>query len=119
MDTETGGFFSRIFWRLEAKVEKDTPRIIAKLHESTPYRLYPDAAEAVSKVKKRGFKKTIVTTGTHFIVRNAVKPIRKYFDFIITGYEAGRDKSNPKRHEKVLGILGVMPHEVAMIGSDA
>jgi len=120
MGTETGVlfFFSRIFWRLKVKVDKETLDTVVKLLESKPYQLYPDAAETVIKAKKNGFKTAIVTTIAYFQFKRAVKPIRKYFDFIMTGYEAGCDKSNPKMYRKVLEILNSKPEEAVMIGDD-
>jgi FMN phosphatase YigB (HAD superfamily) len=61
-----GRFFARIFWRLKVEVDKDTLNVIARLLESTPYHLYPDAAEAIVEAKKYGFKTAIVTTIARF-----------------------------------------------------
>jgi putative hydrolase of the HAD superfamily len=111
-------FFSKIFWRLKVKVDKETLNWIVKLLDSKPYQLFPDASEAVIKVKKNGFKTAIVTTIAHFNFKKAVKPVRKYLDFIMTGYEAKCDKSNQKMYKKVLEILGVKPDEAVMIGDN-
>ncbi|UCE95212.1 MAG: HAD-IA family hydrolase [Candidatus Bathyarchaeota archaeon] len=111
-------FFSKIFSRLRVKVDRKTLVTIAKLHENRPYELYPDAKEAVIKAKKNGLKTAVVTSGTHFILKDAVEPIEKYLDFIITGFEAGCDKSNPKMYRRVLEILGVSPMEAIVIGDD-
>lgn len=111
-------FFSKIFWRLKVKVDKETLNWIVKLLESKPYQLFPDASEAVIKAKKNGFKTAIVTTIAHFNFKKAVKPVRKYLDFTMTGYEAKCDKSNPKMYQKVLEILRVKPHETVMIGDN-
>jgi len=109
-------FFSKIFWRLKVKVDKETLGWIVELLESKPYELYPDASEAVVNAKENGFKTAIVTTIAHFQFKKAVKPVRKYLDFIMTGYEARCDKSNPKMYQKILEILNVKPHEAVMIG---
>jgi len=111
-------YFSRIFQRLKVKVDKDTLDTIVKLLESKPYQLYPDAAEAVIKAKQSGFKTSTVTTIAYFQFKKAFEPIRKYFDFIMTGYEAGCDKTNPKMYRKVLEILNVKPEEAVMIGDN-
>ncbi|HVP92528.1 MAG TPA: HAD family hydrolase, partial [Acidobacteriota bacterium] len=111
-------FFSQIFWRLKVKVDTETLHAIVKLLESRPYRLYSDAAEAVPKSKKNGFKTATVTTIAHFQFKKAITPIKKYFDFIMTGYEAGCDKSNPRMYRKVLEALDVKPEEAIMIGDD-
>lgn len=111
-------FLSRIFWRLKFRVDKETLDTIVKLLESKPYQLHPDAAEAVIKAKKNGFKTAIVTTIAYFKFKKAIQPIRKYFDFVMTGYEAGCDKSNSKMYRKVLEILKVKPYETIMVGDD-
>jgi len=59
-----------------------------------------------------------VTTIAHFNFKKAVQPIRKCLDFIMTGYEARCDKSNPKMYQKVLEILNVKPEETVMIGDN-
>jgi HAD superfamily hydrolase (TIGR01549 family) len=111
-------YFSRIFWRLKVKVDEETLNAIVKLLEDKPYQLYPDAAEAVIKAKEKGFKTAIVTTIAYFQFKKAMRPIKNYFDFIMTGYEAGCDKTNPKMYRKVLEILNVKPDEAVMIGDD-
>jgi HAD superfamily hydrolase (TIGR01509 family) len=112
-------YFSKIFWRLKVKVKEETLNTIVGLLESKPYQLYPDAAGAVIKAKESGFKTAIVTTIAYFQFKKAIQPIRNYFDFIMTGYEAGCDKTNPKMYRKVLEILNARPEEAVMIGDDA
>ena len=111
-------YFSKIFWRLKVKVNEETLSTIVKLLESKPYQLCPDAAGAVIKAKENGFKTAIVTTIAYFQFKKAIQPIRNYFDFIMTGYEAGCDKTNPKMYRKVLEILNARPEEAVMIGDD-
>ena len=111
-------YFSRILWRLKVKVDKETLENIVRRLENRPYRLQWDVAEAIRKTKQHGFKTAIVTTIAHFQFKDAIKPIRKRFDFIMTGYEAGCDKTNPKMYRKVLEILNVKPEEAVMIGDD-
>jgi len=111
-------YFSKIFWRLKVKVDEKTLNAIVKLLESKPYQLYSDVAEAVINTKESGFKTAIVTTIAYFQFKKAIQPIRDYFDFIMTGYEAGCDKTNPKMYRKVLEILNVKPQEAVMIGDN-
>jgi putative hydrolase of the HAD superfamily len=111
-------FFSRIFWRLKVKVDSETLQTIIKLHESRPYKLYSDAAEAVPKTQQSGFKTGTVTTIAYFQFKKAIEPIKRHFDFIMTGYEARCDKTNPKMYRKVLEILNVRPEQAVMIGDD-
>jgi HAD superfamily hydrolase (TIGR01549 family) len=111
-------YFSRILWRLKVKVNEETLSAIVKLLESKPYQLYPDVARAVIKARENGFKTAIVTTIAYFQFKKTIQPIRNYFDFIMTGYEAGCDKTNPKMYRKVLEILNARPEEAVMIGDD-
>ena len=111
-------YFSRILWRLKVKVNEETLSAIVKLLESKPYQLYPDVAGAVIKARENGFKSAIVTTIAYFQFKKAIQPIRNCFDFIMTGYEAGCDKTNPKMYRKVLEILNVKPEEAVMVGDD-
>ena len=111
-------YLSRIFWRLKVKVDEETLNAIIKLLESRPYQLYPDAARAVMKAKEKGFKTAVVTTIAYFQFKEAIQPIRDCFDFVMTGFEAGCDKTNPKMHRKVLEILNVRSEEAVMIGDD-
>lgn len=111
-------YLSRIFWRLKAKIDKEAFEGVIRLLESKPYRLYPDAAEAIPLAKKSGFKTAIVTTIAHFQFDEAIRPIKRYIDFVMTGYEAGCDKSNPRMYLRVLEILNVKPQEAIMIGDN-
>ena len=111
-------FFTRIFWRLRVKVDNETLYTIIELLQSRPYQLYSDAATSVRKAKKNGFKTAAVTTIAYFQFEKAIEPIRDCFDFIMTGYEAGCDKANPKMYRKVLEVLNVKPEETFMIGDD-
>jgi FMN phosphatase YigB (HAD superfamily) len=111
-------FFTRIFWRLNIKVDRDTLNSIVKLLQNKPYQLYPDAADAVINAKKKGFKTAIVTTIAQFQFQKAIRPIRNHLDLVMTGYQAKCDKSNPKMYRMVLKILKVKPKEAVMIGDN-
>lgn len=111
-------FLSRVFWRLGTSIKEETLSYIVRLYESRPYRLYLDATDAVIRAKKSGLRTAIITTGTRFIAENAIRPIREHFNLIITGFEAGCDKSNPKMYLKAIEMLRVKPQEAIMIGDD-
>ena len=111
-------YFSRVLWRLKVNVDQQTLDSVVKLFESKPYRLYSDAAEAIPKAKKCGFKTAIVTTIARFQFDEAIRPVKQYVDFVMTGYEARCDKSNPKMYLRVLEALDVDPPEAIMIGDD-
>jgi FMN phosphatase YigB (HAD superfamily) len=111
-------FLSRIFWRLKTKVDVETLESIVKLFEANPYELYRDAGRAVAVAKEQGFKTAIVTTIARFQFEKAIAPIRENLDYVMSGYEAGCDKSNPEMYRKVLEILKVKPEEAVMIGDE-
>lgn len=111
-------YLRRILWRLKIKIDEETLETIATRYENNPYKLQWDAADAVKKAKQNGFKTAIVTTIARFQFQQAIKPIEGCFDFIMTGYEAGCDKTNPRMYRKVLEILNVKPEEAVMIGDD-
>lgn len=68
--------------------------------------------------KNGGFKTAVVTTIAYFKFKDALLPIRKHLDLVMTGYEAGCDKPNPRMYQRVLQILGVRPQEAVMIGDE-
>jgi FMN phosphatase YigB (HAD superfamily) len=111
-------FFSRMLWRLKVRVDEETLSTVVGLLESRPYQLYPDAARAVMRAIESGFKTAVVTTIALFQFEKAIQPIRDCFDFVMTGYEAGCDKTNPKMYRKVLEILNSRSEEAVMIGDD-
>jgi putative hydrolase of the HAD superfamily len=111
-------FLSRMLWRLKVKVDEETLNTVIRLFESRPYQLYPDAAKAVTKAKENDFKTAIVTTIAYFQFKEAIQPIKNYLDFVMTGYEARCDKTNPRMYRKVLEILNLRPEEAVMIGDD-
>jgi len=111
-------YFSRIFWRLGVKVDEETLMAVVNLLESRPYKLYSDAAQAVPKAKQNGFKTATVTTIARFQFEKALEPIKACFDFMMTGYEAGCDKSNPRMYMRLLEILNVEPSEAIVVGDN-
>lgn len=111
-------YLSRVLWRLKVEVDRETMDQIIKLLKSRPYRLYQDAKSAVPMAKNSGFKTAVVTSITYFRFKDALLPIRKHLDLVMTGFEAGCDKSNPRMYQKVLQILGVTPQQAVMIGDE-
>jgi len=112
-------YLSRILWRLGIKIDKETlQEAVTLLEQREVYKLYPDAAEAVAKAEEAEFKTAVVTTIAHFMFQKAIEPIKKHLDFIMTGFEAGVDKSNPTMYKKVLQILQVSPDQAVMIGDN-
>ncbi len=109
-------YLKRILRRLDIKVDKETLSGLVRMFERGRYELYPDAPDTVKKAKEHGFKTAIVTTIARFKFAEALKPIEKYFDVVVTGFEVRCEKTNPKMYEKTLEFLGVEPNEAVMIG---
>lgn len=112
-------YFQRILKRLNVNADKETLNEAIELLKRSPYQLYSDAAEAVVKAKQSGLKTAIVTTIAYFQFKEAVKSIKGYLDFIMTGFEAGCDKTNPRMYKRVLEILQVEPEEAVMVGDNS
>ena len=111
-------YLKRVLWRLKVKVDEKTLKELLKLFRRNAYKLYPEAIEAVVKIKNYGLRTAVVTTIARFKFEKTIKPIKQYFDFICTGYEARCDKSNPKMYRKILETLNVKPEEAVVIGDD-
>lgn len=111
-------FLKRLLWRIKVKVDKEILNGLAKLYERSQFELYPDALEAVKTVKQHELKTAIVTTIARFKFKEALQPLLPYLDAVITGYEVGCEKSNPRMFKRTLEILNVRPTAAVMIGDD-
>ena len=59
-----------------------------------------------------------MTTVLRFQFEKTIDPITDCLDFVMTGYEVGCDKSNPKMYWKVLELFDVRPDGAVMIGDE-
>ena len=59
-----------------------------------------------------------MTTVPRFQFEKTIEPITDCLDFVMTGYEVGCDKSNPKMYWKALELFGVRPDGAVMIGDE-
>jgi putative hydrolase of the HAD superfamily len=109
-------YFTQIFRRLDVSVDKETLSVIIGKLEKGGYELYHDVEGTLVGVKDLGFKTAIITTVARFMFEDAIRPVEKYIDVIMTGYEAGCDKSNPRMYRKVLDVLDVKAGEALMVG---
>ena len=111
-------YLKQVLRRLDVEVDADTLEELASLYQKRrTLTLHEDAATALRKTKDLNLKTAIVTTIAHFCFYAAIETIHQYFDAIITGYEAGCEKSNPKMHKHALTKLGVRPQEAVMVGA--
>jgi FMN phosphatase YigB (HAD superfamily) len=53
-----------------------------------------------------------------FQFEKTIEPITDCLDFVMTGYEVGCDKSNPKMYWKALELFGVRSDDAVMIGDE-
>lgn len=112
-------YLKRVLSRLDVKVDAETLEELASRYQRhNSYVLFPDAAPAVKRAKQLNLKTAIVTTIARFAFQPAITPIKQHFDFVMTGYEAGCEKSNPKMHRQTLRKLDVTPEEAVMIGDE-
>lgn len=109
----------QVMLRLDVKVDAGTLEELAVLHEQhDTYTLFQDAAPAVKRAKELGLKTAIVTTIAGFVFQPAITSLQRYFNVIMTGYEAGCEKSNPKMHRQTLERLGVSAADAVMVGDE-
>jgi len=108
----------KMFARLEVEIDEQTLIDLAKLYQRNSFELYPDAQDAVQKVKNLRLKTAIATTTPRFWFERDIKQIIGYIDFVCTGYEARCEKSNPKMYKRILEYLKVGPQETVAIGDD-
>lgn len=125
VDYPKNGYFNRLSFlkqtlnRLEMEVGDDTLAKLASLYDNrNKYCLFSDAISAVKKAKELELKTAIVTTIPRFVFASAIEPIKDYFDVIMTGYEAGCEKSNPVMYKKTLESVKVRPDQAVMIGDE-
>jgi HAD superfamily hydrolase (TIGR01549 family) len=112
-------YFRQVMHRLDVEIDAGTLKELSALHKRRDtYTLFPDAVSAVKKVKEWELKTAVVTTIGRFVLQPAIAFLQQYFDTIVTGYEAGCEKSNPKMHRQTLNNLGVSPEKAVMIGDE-
>jgi len=78
--------------------------------------LYSDVAFALKRLKGMGLKISVVTSTPKFLFENAIVPIKKYVDVVVTSWEAKAVKPEPKIFRKALERLQVKPEDVVVIG---
>jgi len=118
---DISSFLKQVCCRLGIEVDKDTLDKLIGLFESRDfYKLYPEAIDAVKIAKEElNLKAAIVTTIPKFKFKLILKFLSRYIDFVMTGLEAGCDKSNPKMYLSLLKTLKIAPKDVVVIGDEA
>lgn len=113
-------FLRHVCHRLGIEVDRDTLNELVKIFKHKEcYKLYPDAIDAVRIVKEDlDLKIAIITTIPKFKFMNLIEALLPYLDLVMTGSEAGCDKSNPKMYLSALRILKVTPKETVVVGDE-
>ncbi len=113
-------YLRQVCLRLNIEVDEDTLIELVKVFERRDfYEMYPEAMDALRFVKEElELKTAIVTTIPEFKFKSIVEAASKYVGFVMTGAEAGCDKSNPKMYLKLLKILNLNPSNVVVLGDE-
>ncbi len=110
-------YLKQVMLRLDIEIDSVNLRELAQLYRKRrTYTLFSDAVPTLKRVNQLNLKAAVVTTIAHFAFQKAITPVQHYFNVVMTGYEAGCEKSNPKMHKKTVQKLGVTPNEAVMIG---
>ena len=80
--------------------------------------LYDDAIETVRAVRARGIKVGILTNGPSHHQRRKLRAIgiEQEVDAVAVSEEIGAAKPDPEAYRRAVALLGLEPHEVAMVG---
>ena len=113
-------FLRHVCYRLGIEIDTNTLNKLVKLFQTREhYKVYPDATEAVRIAKEElDLKVAIVTTIPKFKFMQVIETLSRYLDLIMTGSEAGCDKSNPKMYLSILEALKLAPEEAIVIGDE-
>jgi len=113
-------FLKRVCHRLGVEIDEGAlEELVELLGRRGSYKPYPEAAEALRIAKEElGLRTAVVTTIPRFVFESVVEALSRYLDFVMTGSEAGCDKSNPRMYSRLLEELDLAPTEVVVIGDD-
>lgn len=80
--------------------------------------LYSGAVEVLTKIKDKGKKIALVTTGIKLSVLPALDKynLRKYFDVILTAEDVTKHKPDPEIICKAMELLGAIKEETLIVG---
>lgn len=111
-------FCKLMFESMEIDVDKETLKHTANLmKKSSQFVLFDDVIDFLKAVKGK-YLIALVTTTPKFMFEEFLGKSKKYFNEIITGWEAKASKPNPKIYLTALKKLGVKAEEAIYIGDD-
>jgi len=112
-------YYARVLKRLEIQ---PTPtlinRLAAKDLELEKTELHPDVAPAISALKTRGIKTSIVTTIASWRFKPLLEQNNVEIDYVCTAKESGAVKPNPKSFIAVLDKFRIKAQQAMMVGDD-
>ena len=112
-------YLRRALLNLGVDPEEKALEELRKLYEEgEQYVLFPDARPALEAVKELGLKTAVVTTIPKFKFASVLEELEGLLDYVMTGVEAGCDKSDPRMYSKLLQLLELKPSEVAVVGDE-
>ncbi|OYT55832.1 MAG: hypothetical protein B6U68_04295 [Candidatus Aenigmarchaeota archaeon ex4484_14] len=82
-------------------------------------KLLPNALEVVIYCKELGLKLILITNGRKDMTDAILEKfgLEKYFDYVITSYEFGHEKSSLEPFKHVLEKFGLQPKECIVVGN--
>jgi putative hydrolase of the HAD superfamily len=106
----------------ETLVERISDGEVSLRHQSM--RPFPDTAEALREVKRRGYKLAAVSntdqSGDRELDDALTRAgIRDSFDVVLTSVSVGERKPGPAIYRRALQVLGCDASEAIMVGDDA
>ncbi|RLE70140.1 MAG: hypothetical protein DRJ43_02655 [Thermoprotei archaeon] len=111
-------FLGHVLEVIGVVVDEDTLEGLTAMFRECRYELYPDALNAIPRVRELGLKTVVATTTPRFMFYKYLEPIEECLDLVVTGFEAGCDKSNPRMYTCILEQLGARPEEVVVVGDN-
>ncbi|MBN2052582.1 HAD family hydrolase [Candidatus Woesearchaeota archaeon] len=100
--------------RVDDKTLGEVAELMRKSHQLT---LFDDVIPFLNKIKGK-YSIALVTTTPKFMFEESLGASKKFYDKIITGWEAKASKPDPKIYLAALNSLNVSPQEVFFIGDE-
>jgi putative hydrolase of the HAD superfamily len=112
-------YLKQVLKRLDMEIKDELLEKPARLYtRRNSYSLFHDTPSAVRDAKQLRLNTAIVTTIPEYVFASALRPIRAFFDTIMTGRKTECEKSNPLMHKRTLETLEVRPDQAVIIGDD-
>jgi HAD superfamily hydrolase (TIGR01549 family) len=83
--------------------------------EDVAWPIYPDAAEVVAEIRRRGCR-TVLVSDFHVDLRPFLASNGLELDDYVISFEHGFQKPDPRMFTTALRLVGAEPHEAVMVG---